>query len=224
MSKYFKYAIGEILLVVIGILIALQINNWNEERKTLKKRDMYLSKIINDLKTDTLNIKDLIIKTERYSEQIKDYNTYFQKADTLNLTTEQLMDSITNLNIFYIKYYPVNQTFKDMEASGNSALLSDKQRDFLIKLATAQAEVEIINESYINLAVDELQKSKQLLGNPKNFFDKVQFKNSKQGKIQGLLHRHLFNQALDDWYRYAKVRGERIIKLSHEAILLLEND
>tara|TARA_B100000508_G_scaffold107348_1_gene85427 strand:- start:44 stop:181 length:138 start_codon:yes stop_codon:yes gene_type:complete len=33
-SKYFKYAIGEIILVVIGILIALQINNWNELRKS----------------------------------------------------------------------------------------------------------------------------------------------------------------------------------------------
>ena len=33
-SKYFKYAIGEIVLVVIGILIALQINNWNEHRKS----------------------------------------------------------------------------------------------------------------------------------------------------------------------------------------------
>ncbi len=32
-GKYFKYAIGEIILVVIGILIALQINNWNENRK-----------------------------------------------------------------------------------------------------------------------------------------------------------------------------------------------
>jgi len=32
-GKYFKYAIGEIILVVIGILIALQINNWNERRK-----------------------------------------------------------------------------------------------------------------------------------------------------------------------------------------------
>lgn len=32
-TKYFKYAIGEIILVVIGILIALQINNWNEDRK-----------------------------------------------------------------------------------------------------------------------------------------------------------------------------------------------
>ena len=33
-GKYFKYAIGEIILVVIGILIALQINNWNESKKS----------------------------------------------------------------------------------------------------------------------------------------------------------------------------------------------
>ncbi|MEJ2113692.1 MAG: DUF6090 family protein, partial [Flavobacteriaceae bacterium] len=32
-SKYLLYAIGEIILVVIGILIALQVNNWNNERK-----------------------------------------------------------------------------------------------------------------------------------------------------------------------------------------------
>ena len=35
-AKYFKYAIGEILLVMIGILLALQVNNWNEGRNTLK--------------------------------------------------------------------------------------------------------------------------------------------------------------------------------------------
>ena len=37
-GKYLKYAIGEILLVVIGILIALQVNTWNEKRK-LKSGD-----------------------------------------------------------------------------------------------------------------------------------------------------------------------------------------
>ena len=42
-SKYFKYAIGEIILVVIGILIALQINNWNSNR-ILQANQLQLSK------------------------------------------------------------------------------------------------------------------------------------------------------------------------------------
>ena len=40
--KYLKYAIGEIVLVVIGILIALQINTWNEERKNITKYNVML--------------------------------------------------------------------------------------------------------------------------------------------------------------------------------------
>jgi hypothetical protein len=40
-GKYFKYAIGEIILVVIGILIALQINNWNEARKKNRLRNRF---------------------------------------------------------------------------------------------------------------------------------------------------------------------------------------
>jgi hypothetical protein len=55
-SKYLIYAIGEIVLVVIGILIALQINNWNEDRK---KRDLELSTLA-ELKSNLLaDIKDV---------------------------------------------------------------------------------------------------------------------------------------------------------------------
>ena len=46
-GKYFKYAIGEIILVVIGILIALSINNWNEDRKNKIKEYVYLEGIKN---------------------------------------------------------------------------------------------------------------------------------------------------------------------------------
>ena len=49
-SKYFKYAIGEIILVVIGILIALQINNWNETNKLIKKEQVILESLILELK------------------------------------------------------------------------------------------------------------------------------------------------------------------------------
>ena len=51
-GKYFKYAIGEIILVVIGILIALQINNWNENKK-IKSTEVYvLNEVLNNLNED----------------------------------------------------------------------------------------------------------------------------------------------------------------------------
>ena len=55
-GKYFKYAIGEIVLVVIGILIALQINNWNESRKKKKQLDVIYTSIEQNLKTDLKTI------------------------------------------------------------------------------------------------------------------------------------------------------------------------
>ena len=51
-GKYFKYAIGEILLVVIGILIALQINNWNERKKSTSQLHSQLIAIQNDINSD----------------------------------------------------------------------------------------------------------------------------------------------------------------------------
>ena len=51
-GKYFKYAIGEIVLVMIGILLALQVNNWKEERKNTSKRTSYLENLKIDLKKD----------------------------------------------------------------------------------------------------------------------------------------------------------------------------
>ena len=50
--RYFLYAIGEIVLVVVGILIALQINNWNEDRKLTEKEIFYLEEIRESLEND----------------------------------------------------------------------------------------------------------------------------------------------------------------------------
>ena len=59
-GKYFKYAVGEIILVVIGILIALSINNWNENRKLVIKEKETYKNIITDLKI-LLFLKDPLL-------------------------------------------------------------------------------------------------------------------------------------------------------------------
>lgn len=59
-SKYLAYAFGEVILVVIGILIALSINNWNENRKITKNVSDILITISNDLATDTIYANNVI--------------------------------------------------------------------------------------------------------------------------------------------------------------------
>ena len=55
-AAYMRYAIGEILLVVIGILIALQVNSWNEQRKLHINELHYLANLKNDLKLNIAGI------------------------------------------------------------------------------------------------------------------------------------------------------------------------
>jgi hypothetical protein len=59
-SGYLLYAIGEIVLVVIGILIALSINNWNQKQKERSKEEGYILALIEDAKTDLANFKSVI--------------------------------------------------------------------------------------------------------------------------------------------------------------------
>ena len=54
--RYLAYAIGEILLVMIGILLTLQVNNWKEQRKEHALEENYLQEIKKDLQKDTANL------------------------------------------------------------------------------------------------------------------------------------------------------------------------
>jgi len=85
--KYMRYAIGEIALVVIGILIALQINNWNENRKVQKLE----TQIYTELKSDLLQTRNNIQKAiSQHKEILKSnqqllYDIYNKKpySDTI---------------------------------------------------------------------------------------------------------------------------------------------
>lgn len=71
-GRYLLYAIGEIILVVIGILIALEINNWNEARKENAREKLVITNLIQDLKSDSISYM-------RNSRTAHDINTLHQK-------------------------------------------------------------------------------------------------------------------------------------------------
>ncbi len=88
-GKYLKYAIGEIILVVIGILIALQINNWNEEKKGKAELNQYLSSLKENIKNDIIVLDSLVKRREvavAYckKEQLNFLNETFNFEDTRN--------------------------------------------------------------------------------------------------------------------------------------------
>lgn len=89
LSRYLLYAIGEILLVVIGILIALQINNWNEDRKEYNLSQSILSQIEEKVTRDTtllngqLNRFDNILESARWViQEFEKDSPYSPKMDT----------------------------------------------------------------------------------------------------------------------------------------------
>lgn len=87
-SKYILYALGEIILVVIGILIALQINNWNEKRKAHVNENALYSRMIMDLKIDENRINSHI---EYYKKDLEILNTIYQETQGLS-KKDSIMD------------------------------------------------------------------------------------------------------------------------------------
>jgi len=71
-GKYLKYAIGEILLVVIGILIALQLNNYNDNRKNTDQLKTALKSLVNEIETNVNSLESSIKKIDSDLKDLED--------------------------------------------------------------------------------------------------------------------------------------------------------
>ena len=78
-SKYLKYAIGEIILVVIGILIALQINNWNENRILKGQETEILKSFRSSIRNDLNSVEKAMHRYDQANESITFLVDYLQK-------------------------------------------------------------------------------------------------------------------------------------------------
>ena len=220
-GRYLKYAIGEIILVVIGILIALSINNWNEVRKSKLKSQVYVSKIINDLIKDTLNINELISSAKAYNINIDNYFAFFNKG---NIPVDHLIDSSRNTMASYLRYVPVNQTFFDMQSSGNSNLLNEGQRSALINLKAEQETLLIIIEKLISQSNIQTDEKSKYLGYPNDFFEKLGKTPEYNKKEQWLIHQHADFSNRQNLYYYVENKGKSINEESKNAINLLKSN
>lgn len=120
-TNYLMYAVGEIVLVVIGILIALSINNWNDKKKNRAAETLYYNRILEDFELDKKLIEGLVAQANARVDQSK---TILLELDSgtknKNYLINQFLIAIRSEN-----YVPRNVTFKDLTSSGNLKLLTD---------------------------------------------------------------------------------------------------
>lgn len=144
-GKYFKYAIGEIILVVIGILIALSINNWNENRKKSNLQATLTKSIKEDLKADVIYLDHFTKKVDSSFQLLRNQSQYVNR---ISYSTDSLVHFLKNdINIYIVQFQGFNNTtYESIKTSGQLDVLDASLKKQLYELYILQSASQ---ENYI---------------------------------------------------------------------------
>ena len=145
-GKYFKYAIGEIVLVMIGILLALQVNNWNENRKISNIEQLLLRDLRTEIQSNIIAL-DTIIKSHSASLDaiitLDSIITNFSNKDQFNLSGRWL--DLYRAHAFNMTYDPKTGILNSIINSGKLDYISN--RELRYKLSSLNDIILDTNES-----------------------------------------------------------------------------
>lgn len=195
-GKYLKYAIGEIILVVIGILIALQINNWNEKRKNQKLVSTYKSELVNDLLLDISHFNFHLSHAKEENKTIDSLRTILDSpnsnADTLNNIIRQSLTFFKREQWIMLATteYPLisDNTFKSLQSSGQITLLDNKLQEELVSFYGYTRKYSFM--------IQQIIESKNKL-----YFDYINLIPAKQTKNMNIVNPYLYSVVWNnvDW-------------------------
>ncbi|QLG43797.1 DUF6090 family protein [Costertonia aggregata] len=192
-SKYLLYAIGEIILVVIGILIALQINNWNENTKSLKVEKTYYCKITEDLQVDIKNIDSSMVTLDKRLESTERF-----LKNLLKIQKDKAVIFKDFLPTFrYYKFIPTKAAIVDITSSGKlEKLRSQILKKRILNHYTAQDNATTIIDINYNALTEKLFNVEKYtdLG----FQEIPQYQNIFDAELQGLLSSTQWQQKPND--------------------------
>ncbi|WP_297695027.1 DUF6090 family protein [uncultured Eudoraea sp.] len=164
-----RYAIGEILLVVIGILIALSINNWNEHRKEKLIEDKLLSELIIDLKGDLEQMNQAKTTGNRI---IKAYESIVYSLENDLQMSDSLAQHFNYITTIFIWFNPNQSTYENLKSIGFTILSNDNIRKEIqnlygVEYRSFEKRQELFNSEYLQ-TLDPLQ-SEYLIISKGNF-------------------------------------------------------
>lgn len=161
-GRYILYSVGEILLVMIGILLALQVNNWNEKRKSIIKEKSYVRAIYQDLKDDITNIDS------NWKTVSDHYYLGLEILESLDLKNMPSIDSIkisTNLGWKLSQVIPVDRdenTWDRLKVLGTDAVIINDSITTVLNAFYAKYDKQI--ERFNQLPKKLRQELRELTG------------------------------------------------------------
>jgi hypothetical protein len=142
--RYLNYAIGELILVIVGILIALQINNWNEERVENLRIQGFVHALIKDLELDIVAAQSSRANIDRA----------LKKIDTLaEYTRNKSIEDMRNIDLFYLMRSPFYPPFTWNRAAldqmrNSGALQQMENQELAAKIAAYEAFTRHLDEDF----------------------------------------------------------------------------
>lgn len=219
-SKYLLYAVGEILLVVIGILIALQIDNWNENRLQIEKSHHILREIRENIE----------FNTDRFKEQIEEEYAVIHSIDVVldNLSHARGYHDSLAFHFLNVAYFPSpiwkSAGYENLKSYGVDIIRSDSLRTAIIDLYEGiYANLDDISQiSYDNAANSIWPLYTQLFktesSKPGQDFRTLKVIPFSYEELAGSQH----YQGLASWWRHSRVVAieSRIAAMEKHAAIL----
>jgi hypothetical protein len=190
-SKYLKYAVGEIILVVVGILIALQINNWNEARKISNLEIDIIQELKNNLDSDLIDIDENIgwHTKSLYSSQI------ITKVIDEKLSYNDSLDYHFSSIYVFPMFVPTLTAYETLKQNGTRLIKNDSLRFRIVGLY--ERDHSFLNDVMNN---ERQQTSKDLHGLYRKEFNSFDW--------FGKTHPANFNRLLEneEYYNYVQFK------------------
>jgi hypothetical protein len=219
-GKYLKYAAGEIVLVVLGILIALQINNWNEERKQGKLEESTLIELRANLLAD---IKDFQADINGYSSAANACSVVVDFIDGKIPYNDSLNVHLGKIRIQGV-FSPTKVAYENLKLSGIKLISNDSLRNTISNLYEVQykymegyleAEYQLDNQVLSQYYTKEMQEY-----SPYRYAKPVDYENLvKNQEFRNLLvHRQM---KIEDWF---KKLYERNISRARQVVEMIDKE
>lgn len=170
-AKYLRYAFGEIVLVVIGILIALQVNNLNEERKAENIRQTYYKQMLDDIHKEKEYVQTQI---ERLNKSIASYKNYEAEVKNPHLKPIEIVHDLSKVDRIFDYFNFKMKSIDVLESTGDIKLMPENIRDKLIDIKLIQQNLIKQQNANDQRYLDILMKAFslgywRLLNSPANF-------------------------------------------------------